>query len=207
MKIGRFFRQIVDRHPRLDRAAHIFHKKLVHTVGIDRGQAVQHLEIDRRRGPVGQTHFPGKRGQRFAGNRKILDHHLQPQGLIHLTDHQLVRTDFHPLGGRVSRRDRRLLKRFIKNGFPATGNFKESTETQGGDLLIGLIRREKFQNRAVFIPDAETRDALPAIDIKDPHRCSKKAGDPRQKIAEWLLIIVLLNDKTSIRRQLIAGLV
>ena len=65
-------------------------------------------------------------------------------------------------------------------------------------MLIGFVRREKFQNRVIFIPGAEARDPLSPVDIKDPHRSPEKAGNAREKITKRLFLLIILDGKAPV---------
>lgn len=87
------------------------------------------------------------------------------------------------------------MERLVKKSIFPWSYFDESAETVGWNKLPGFICRKEFQYGMVFIFYPEAGYALPAIDIKCPHRDTIASGYPREEIGEWLGEIIILYDE------------
>src|SRR3989338_11176484 len=68
---------------------------------------------------------------------------------------------------------------------PGLGSeFDERSEAKRRDILVGLVGREKLEDRVVPVPSAEACDPLTAVHVKSPHRNAVKTSDAGKKITE-----------------------
>jgi len=185
--------QVDDLHPGLDSAVDFLQLPVVHAVGDDLREAIQHLQRERRRVEIGERHLAHQRGDGLARQREVADRGLKAMRGADRLQLQFVHPNQHS-GSVVGLPGRKGL---VQDGLGGALHFDEGAEPRPGRGLIRFVRGLKFHDGVILAGDAETGDRLPPVHVEDPERRSKRSGNPRQEAGEGAPGGVILHDKAA----------
>jgi hypothetical protein len=177
MRVSRCF----DLHPGFEGAAHVFEGGVARAVGDEGGQAVEDFKFEGFAAQVAEGDAAGEGGEGLAGTMKYKTLVSSPRpGCV-----SRISTSFMPTS--ISRLDFAGVptgKWFVIFGLFAAPQVDEGAEAERAGLLVGFVGGLEFHDGVVFAFDAKPGDGLAAVDVKNPERDAKRAGNAGQEGGE-----------------------